>query len=73
MSPQVFYRMCRGAPESMKKALNLTPEMSNYEYTKHGMQECPPGLDDVKDFAVMEKSMTVSVRVCGSVGKWVGG
>jgi myosin heavy subunit len=51
--------MCRGAPESMKKALNLNPDTSKYEYTMHGMQDVPPGLDDVKDFAVMEKSMTV--------------
>lgn len=53
----VFYRMCRGAPQTMRDALNLKPECEQYEYLKHGSTELVPGLDDVKDFAVMEKSM----------------
>lgn len=57
--------MCRGAPESMKKALNLDPDVSKFEYTKHGLHGNVDGLDDVKDFAVMEKSMTdCGLEVC---------
>ena len=54
----VFYRMCKGAPENMKKALNLSSDVTDYEYMKHGKTADVEGLDDVKDFAVMEKSMT---------------
>jgi len=55
---QVFYRMCRGAPQGMAKALNLQADVKKYEYLMHGMEGPVDGLDDVKDFAVMEKSMT---------------
>jgi len=55
---QVFYRMCRGAPDSIRGALNLKEDVKEYRYLKEGMQAPVDGLDDVKDFAVMEKSMT---------------
>ena len=50
--------MCRGSPESMKKALNLNSDVSKFEYMKSGFNGDVQGLDDIKDFAVMEKSMT---------------
>eukprot|EP00039_Didymoeca_costata_P018027 m.331854 g.331854 ORF g.331854 m.331854 type:complete len:1228 (+) comp16805_c0_seq1:138-3821(+) len=55
---QVFYRMCRGAPEQMQKALNLKTDVKAFKYLASGIQGNVEGLDDVKDFAVMEKSMT---------------
>eukprot|EP00041_Stephanoeca_diplocostata_P021487 m.501100 g.501100 ORF g.501100 m.501100 type:complete len:1220 (-) comp21837_c1_seq3:181-3840(-) len=55
---QVFYRMCRGAPKSMRDALSLQEDCSVYEYLKSSNLEKIQFLDDVKDFAVMEKSMT---------------
>jgi len=55
---QVFYRICRGAPENMRKSLNLNEDCGTYEYLKHSMLGDIPFLDDVKDFAEMEKSMT---------------
>lgn len=55
---QVFYRMCKGAPAPMQQALNLKPDVSAYEYLKHGITSDVDGLDDIKEFAVMEKSMT---------------
>jgi myosin VI len=92
----VFYRMCKGAPQAMKDALNLKTDVSVYnvrflvclffvralvalvlcciqrglyrmhlftalahrsQYLKTGLVENVEGLDDVKDFAIMEKSM----------------
>jgi myosin-6 len=55
---QVFYRMCRGAPKTMRDALNLAEDCASYEYLRHSKLEPIPFLDDVKEFAVMEKSMT---------------
>lgn len=55
---QVFYRMCRGAPSTMTQALNLSSDVKKFNYLKHGFCDDVAGLDDVKDFAVMEKSMT---------------
>jgi myosin-6 len=55
---QVFYRMCRGAPESIRTALNLKEDIKEYRFMRSGLQSNVEGLDDVKDFAVMEKSMT---------------
>jgi len=55
---QVFYRMVKGAPEPMKQALNLKKAVDEFEYLKHGITTDVDGLDDVKEFAVMEKSMT---------------
>lgn len=54
----VFYRMCRGSPDTMKQALNLKDDVTQYNYLKHGNCGEIQFLDDVKDFAVMEKSMT---------------
>jgi len=53
----VFYRMCRGSPQSMKDALNLKSDVGVYNYLKTGMKDIVEGLDDVRDFAIMEKSM----------------
>ena len=53
----VFHRMCKGAPDSMKGALNLKSDVEQYEYLKHGVTGPIQFMDDVKDFAVMEKSM----------------
>jgi len=53
----VFYRMCKGAPQAMKDALNLKSDVGIYTYLKTGLKENVEGLDDVKDFAIMEKSM----------------
>jgi len=53
----VFYRMCRGAPQAMKDALNLKTDVGVYNYLKTGLKENVEGLDDVKEFAIMEKSM----------------
>jgi len=53
----VFYRMCKGSPQSMKDALNLKADVGVYNYLKTGLKENVEGLDDVKDFALMEKSM----------------
>jgi myosin-6 len=55
---QVFYRMCRGAPKTMRDALNLQSDCAAYSYMKGSMLGEIPFLDDVKDFAVMEKSMS---------------
>ena len=55
---QVFYRMCRGAPKTMRDALNLQSDCAAYNYMKGSLLAEIPFLDDVKDFAVMEKSMT---------------
>jgi myosin-6 len=55
---QVFYRMIKGSPPEMAGALNLKPTPEAYEYTKHGVTTDVAGLDDVKEFAMMEKSMT---------------
>ena len=55
---QVFYRICRGAPANMRQSLNLSEDCSQYEYLKHSMLCDIPFLDDVKDFAEMEKSMS---------------
>ena len=52
----VFYRMCKGSPDSMKQALNLG-DVSSFNYLKKGITGDIQFLDDVKDFAVMEKSM----------------
>jgi myosin-6 len=54
----VFYRMCKGSPAGMRDALNLKPDVTQYRFLKTGITADVPGLDDVKDFAVMEKSMT---------------
>jgi len=54
----VFYRICKGSPASMQKALNLNPDCTTFRYMASGMCGTIEGLDDVKDFAVMEKSMT---------------
>jgi len=53
----VFYRMCKGSPQSMRSALNLSADVGTYNYLKTGLKENVEGLDDVKDFAIMEKSM----------------
>lgn len=55
---QVFYRMCRGAPKTMRDALNLQEDCAAYNFMKSSNLEKIEFLDDVKDFAVMEKSMT---------------
>eukprot|EP00038_Savillea_parva_P000948 m.100167 g.100167 ORF g.100167 m.100167 type:complete len:1317 (+) comp10335_c1_seq6:64-4014(+) len=55
---QVFYRMCRGAPKTMRDALNLQEDCGQYNYLKHSLLDKIEFLDDTKDFAVMEKSMT---------------
>jgi len=55
---QVFYRMCRGAPKSMRDALNLQEDCSAYNFMKHSLLDKIEFLDDTKDFAVMEKSMS---------------
>lgn len=55
---QVFYRICRGAPMKMRESLNLQEDCSAYKFLKSSNLEPIPFLDDVKDFAVMEKSMT---------------
>jgi len=53
----VFYRMCKGSPQTMKEALNLKADVGMYNYLKTGIKENVEGLDDVKEFAIMEKSM----------------
>jgi len=53
----VFYRMCKGSPQAMKDALNLKADVGLYSYLKTGVKENVEGLDDVKEFAIMEKSM----------------
>jgi myosin-6 len=53
----VFYRMCKGSPDSMKQALNLQSDVTQYNFLKDGVCGDIKFLDDVKDFAVMEKSM----------------
>mmetsp|Transcript_20494 Transcript_20494/g.53304 ORF Transcript_20494/g.53304 Transcript_20494/m.53304 type:complete len:1225 (+) Transcript_20494:39-3713(+) len=55
---QVFYRICRGAPEAMRNALNLNEDCSHYNLLKSSMLGKIEFLDDVKDFAEMEQSMT---------------
>lgn len=60
----VFYRMCKGSPDAMKSALNLG-DVSSFSYLKKGITGEIQFLDDVKDFAVMEKSM----NDCGLDGK----
>eukprot|EP00055_Hartaetosiga_balthica_P015565 m.92745 g.92745 ORF g.92745 m.92745 type:complete len:1216 (+) comp8899_c1_seq1:183-3830(+) len=52
----VFYRICKGAPESMRSTFNLG-SVDSYNYLKNGITGEIKFLDDVKDFAVMEKSM----------------
>jgi myosin-6 len=52
----VFYRMCKGAPDNMKQSLHLG-SVDSFEYLRHGITSDVQFLDDVKDFAVMEKSM----------------
>lgn len=54
----VFYRMCKGSPANMQQALNLKSDVKHFRYMANGMCDNVDGLDDVKDFAVMEKSMT---------------
>lgn len=55
---QVFYRICRGAPDSMRKALNINSDCAAYRLMRNSALGEIAFLDDVKDFAVMEKSMT---------------
>eukprot|EP00040_Diaphanoeca_grandis_P029379 m.172059 g.172059 ORF g.172059 m.172059 type:complete len:1230 (+) comp31666_c7_seq6:107-3796(+) len=55
---QVFYRMCRGSPKTMRDALSLAEDCSQYSFLKNSCLTPVPFLDDVKEFAVMEKSMT---------------
>jgi myosin-6 len=55
---QVFYRICRGAPKTMRDALNINEDCGAYRFLKHSLLDPIPFLDDVKDFAEMEKSMT---------------
>jgi myosin-6 len=55
---QVFYRICRGAPKTMRDALNINEDCSAYRFLKKSRLDSIPFLDDVKDFAEMEKSMT---------------
>jgi len=55
---QVFYRICRGAPKSMRDALNINEDCAAYRFLKSSQLGAIPFLDDVKDFAEMEKSMT---------------
>jgi myosin-6 len=55
---QVFYRICRGAPAKMREALNLNQDCGAYNFLKNSFLDPVPFLDDVKDFAEMEKSMT---------------
>jgi myosin-6 len=52
----VFYRMCKGAPQTMRDQLNLG-KVETFAYLKSGICTDVQFLDDVKDFAVMEKSM----------------
>eukprot|EP00049_Salpingoeca_infusionum_P012421 m.227482 g.227482 ORF g.227482 m.227482 type:complete len:1222 (+) comp15178_c0_seq1:220-3885(+) len=52
----VFYRLCKGAPDAMKEALHLV-NVEHYNYLNKGICGEIQFLDDVKDFAVMEKSM----------------
>ncbi|EDQ91661.1 uncharacterized protein MONBRDRAFT_19467 [Monosiga brevicollis MX1] len=52
----VFYRLCKGAPDNVRTALNLGA-VDSYEYLKHGICTDVQFLDDKKDFAIMEKSM----------------
>eukprot|EP00041_Stephanoeca_diplocostata_P021488 m.501112 g.501112 ORF g.501112 m.501112 type:complete len:1227 (-) comp21837_c1_seq4:181-3861(-) len=54
----VFYRIIRGAPEAMRKALDINTDASTYNYVKQSMLEDIRGLDDKKDFAMMERAMT---------------
>jgi myosin-6 len=60
----VFYRMCKGAPDSMRQALELK-DVTTYNYLNKGITGEIQFLDDVKDFAVMEKSM----HDCGLSGE----
>jgi len=55
---QVFYRMCRGSPKTMRDALSIAEDCSQYSFLKNSCLTPVPFLDDVKEFAVMEKSMT---------------
>jgi myosin-6 len=55
---QVFYRICRGAPKTMRDALNINEDCAAYKFLKSSRLDSIPFLDDVKDFAEMEKSMT---------------
>jgi myosin-6 len=55
---QVFYRLCRGAPKGMRDALNISEDAGTYNFMKHSMLGDIPFLDDVKDFAEQEKSMS---------------
>eukprot|EP00056_Hartaetosiga_gracilis_P005906 m.90736 g.90736 ORF g.90736 m.90736 type:complete len:1102 (+) comp12313_c0_seq1:2312-5617(+) len=52
----VFYRICKGSPDNMKSTLGLE-SVEQYNYLKGGICGEIKFLDDVKDFAVMEKSM----------------
>jgi myosin-6 len=55
---QVFYRLCRGAPKGMRDALNISEDCGTYNFMKHSMLGEIPFLDDVKDFAEQEQSMS---------------
>eukprot|EP00794_Sanderia_malayensis_P000402 gene402-1036_t len=50
----VFYRMCSGAPDEMKKALKLS-NTDSFRYLKGSLKD--PNLDDVTDFKRMDQAM----------------
>jgi len=53
----VFYRICKGSPESMRNSLSLQADVTQYAYLKTGITSNVEGLDDVKEFAILEKAM----------------
>eukprot|EP01137_Pigoraptor_chileana_P012033 Opistho-2@63822 len=53
----VFYRLCNGATEDVKKGLGLGPATS-FRYLKGGITDAVKGLDDTAEYKQMMQSMS---------------